>query len=159
MCGGRHTQNSLVSTISESGHLGLVFFDILYLDSKSLLSKPYSERRTLLESIIQTSPGEAILAERFPINLHESSERATRQLARIFSAAIADHQEGIVIKGEDSSYNDFRQPWVKLKKDYIPGYGDALDLVVVGASWEKERGASLKGLLFCRLTLRVLNKL
>ncbi len=38
--------------------------------------------------------------------------------------------------------NDSQQ----LKRDYIPGLGDTADLVVFGASWEKERGRMLEGM-------------
>jgi len=33
----------------------------------------------------------------------------------------------------------------KLKKDYIPGLSDCVDLVIVGACWEKDRGRELRG--------------
>ena len=34
---------------------------------------------------------------------------------------------------------------LQLKKDYIPGLGDCVDLVIVGACWEKDRGRELRG--------------
>jgi len=55
--------------------------------------------------------------------------------------------EGLILKPELSAYNDLRpgMRWVKVKKDYIPGLGDTLDLVVVGACWDKNRGRELRG--------------
>lgn len=35
--------------------------------------------------------------------------------------------------------------WFQLKKDYIPGYGDTIDLVIIAASWDKDRGRELRG--------------
>ncbi|KZT07561.1 uncharacterized protein LAESUDRAFT_115651 [Laetiporus sulphureus 93-53] len=140
-----HSQSSIISDASDGGtrRLALVFFDVLFLDDQSLLPVPYSRRRVVLESIINTAPGHAMLAERTPISLTCQSD-GNAQLRTIFSGLIADHQEGVVLKADESRYNDWRLPWVKLKKDYIPGYGDCLDLVIVGAAWDKERGRELR---------------
>ncbi|KAH6916220.1 hypothetical protein BKA70DRAFT_1216449 [Coprinopsis sp. MPI-PUGE-AT-0042] len=126
----------------EERHLGLVFFDILFLDNQSLLFTPYSERRALLERVVRCQPDRAILSKRFLVDMQAPNPRTT--LRRIFAEQIADHQEGLMLKASESFYNDFRLPWVKLKKDYIPGFGDTLDMVIIGASWEKERGRELR---------------
>ncbi|TFY72020.1 hypothetical protein EVG20_g1000 [Dentipellis fragilis] len=117
------SQTSMISNASDGGtrHLALVFFDILLLDSKSLLHIPYYRRRALLEM----AGGED-------------------QLRRIFAAQIADFEEGLVLKVDESRYRDHQLPWIKLKRDYIPGHGDSLDLVVVGAGWDKSRGRELR---------------
>lgn len=140
----RDSQSSTETDISEHRHLALVFFDILLLDEKCLLETPYSQRRALLESTILLSPGESMIAGRVPISM-EPNNTSERALDEVFSAIIADYQEGLVIKAEESRYHDYKMPWVKLKKDYIPGYGDAVDLVVVGAIWDKTRGRELRG--------------
>lgn len=138
----------MITDASESRHLGLVFFDVVFLDSTSLLPKPYSERRAILESLIRPIPGESTLAERVAIDLHNTTQdHVETDLRRAFATQIANHQEGIVLKADESRYNDYRMPWVKLKKDYIPGYGDALDLVVVGAGWDRDRARELRGWL------------
>ncbi|KAF9473357.1 hypothetical protein BDN70DRAFT_885925 [Pholiota conissans] len=138
-----YEHESMNSEENEGLSLGLVFFDILYLDSRSLLGMPYSKRRALLEAHIRTEPGKAILADRYPINM-SSTLKAEDTLRRTFAAHIAQHEEGLVLKASDARYNDYRKPWVKLKKDYIPGHGDCLDMVILGASWEKVRGRSLR---------------
>ncbi|KAI8985616.1 hypothetical protein BD414DRAFT_60158 [Trametes punicea] len=138
------TQCSLVSNASDEGtrHLALVFFDILILDNVSLLSFPYSERRSILERIVRVRPGYSMLAERTCITMGMAdTEEKFREL---FARVIADHQEGVVIKADGAKYAEKRWPWVKLKRDYIPGHGDTVDLVLLAASWEKDRARELR---------------
>jgi DNA ligase-4 len=107
----------------------------------------YSQRREILESLIQPIPGAALLSERVPIVLRptQNGEQASRTLEKIFRDIIGNCKEGIVLKADESRYHDFKMPWVKLKKDYIPGYGDTLDFAAVGAGWDKARARELKG--------------
>ncbi|KII85754.1 hypothetical protein PLICRDRAFT_700571 [Plicaturopsis crispa FD-325 SS-3] len=141
------SQFSLASNASDCGtrHLALIFFDVLVLDDASLLDEAYSTRRSILESVIQPIPGYSMLAERVPITIkRDSGDDGSDELRRVFAQLIADHQEGAVLKANESAYNCWRLPWVKLKKDYIPGYGDTVDLVIVGAVWDKERARELR---------------
>jgi len=131
------------SLVNEGLSLGLVFFDVLYLDSVSLLSRNYSERRQLLGSLIRIEPGKSMLAKRYPIDM--TSNQPVKVLYQIFSEHIAAGEEGLVLKGDDSKYNDYRKPWIKLKRDYLPDSGDKLDLIIIGATWEKARGRNLRG--------------
>ncbi|GBE86340.1 predicted protein [Sparassis crispa] len=137
------SQCSMISNASDGGtrHLALVFFDVLLLDDTSLLSASYSTRRAILESVVTEIPGYSMLAQRTHID--PLTQDADALLRTVFSKLIADHQEGIVLKADEGRYNERRFPWVKLKKDYIPGYGDTLDLVLVGAAWEKDRARVL----------------
>ncbi|KAJ7583386.1 hypothetical protein C8J56DRAFT_953899 [Mycena floridula] len=137
------SQCSLSSELADDHHLGLVFFDILLLDGVSQLSAPYSERRKLLESLIQLARGESMIADRFPINLRRGIQHATMELNKIFAGAKADFQEGLVIKANDSGYNQWNKPWVKLKADYIPGFGDNAELLLVGAGRDPDRAKEL----------------
>ncbi|KAK7435986.1 hypothetical protein VKT23_019394 [Stygiomarasmius scandens] len=58
-------RKTLTRYSSESRHLGLVFFDILCMDGASLLSVPYWKRRIILEDLIITEPGMALLSTRW----------------------------------------------------------------------------------------------
>ncbi|KIO24857.1 hypothetical protein M407DRAFT_25816 [Tulasnella calospora MUT 4182] len=139
-------QDSLESNASDGGrrHFMLVFFDVLYVDGASLVSKSYEHRRKTLERIINPIPGFSVLAERVQIKLGQSD--SIEQLRSIMARRIAEFEEGLVIKPACSRYNELtpNMRWIKLKKDYIPGLGDTLDLVVVGACWEKDRGRELR---------------
>lgn len=129
------------SDLNDDFNLGLVFFDVLILDSQNLMFEPYLYRREILEGLILPEPGQAIFANRFLVDM---STRPQETLTKIFDEHKAAHLEGLMLKAEDSWYNDYRKPWVKLKKDYIPGHGDTLDLVIIGAGWEKVRGRKLR---------------
>ncbi|KAH8832609.1 hypothetical protein DL96DRAFT_1582827 [Flagelloscypha sp. PMI_526] len=135
---------SQVTDTSPSRHLGLVFFDILSLNGKDLLHTSYEERRALLEEKITTIPGQSQFSSRWSIDMNSLFPSPVERLKDIFSRNCADHHEGLVLKGAKSIYGDLRSPWVKLKKDYIPGLGDCIDLLVLGAGFDKERAMELK---------------
>ncbi|EIN06045.1 DNA ligase/mRNA capping enzyme, partial [Punctularia strigosozonata HHB-11173 SS5] len=145
------SQCSLISNASDGGnrHLALVFFDVLMIDSVFLLQRSYAERRATLEDIVIVRQGHSMLAGRECIHVSDKAkgrpcEAEGEQLASIFARAIAAHQEGLVLKADNGAYNSWSSPWVKLKKDYIPGYGDCVDLVIVGAGWDKDRARELR---------------
>jgi DNA ligase 4 len=140
------SQVSMVSTPADNRRLGLVFFDVLSLNGNSLLHKSYNARRAILESLIRSIPGETMLAHRTPIELHRRGfTDSLKDLESTFANCISNSEEGLILKAAESRYHDWSLPWVKLKRDYIPGYGDTLDMVLAGASWEKERGRELRG--------------
>ena len=79
------------------------------LDKVSLVDEPYRVRRGMLERIVRTKPGYAMLAERTCIGDSETA------LQRAFSSCIANFEEGLVLKAEESKYNDWRMPGVKVR--------------------------------------------
>jgi DNA ligase-4 len=130
----------------EERHLALVFFDVLVLDSSSLLMQPYSARRKLLESVIIPLEGKAMIAERHAIGKScllgaNSSQDPAARLRDVFASVLARHEEGLMLKADDGHYG---APWVKLKRDYIQGFGDAIDVCLLGAGWNKDRGRELR---------------
>jgi DNA ligase-1 len=97
-----------------------VAFDMLYLDGRNLLEDPLRERRRLLDDLNLPSP--FMLAYLIQANNAE-------ELDRIFDAARARNNEGLMVKDPDSKYTPGRRGlgWLKLKKALA-----TLDVVVTG---------------------------
>ncbi|KAL4944648.1 hypothetical protein BDV06DRAFT_220053 [Aspergillus oleicola] len=133
-------------------HLMIVFFDILLLDDDICLRKPHRERRLLLKHTIRLITGISDIAEQRVIDFSRTDGQS--RLEALFSKAIAERWEGLVLKGcEDPYFPILVNPgascegrWIKLKKDYIPGLGDTIDLALVGAAYNA-RDASELGLV------------
>ncbi|HET9847338.1 MAG TPA: ATP-dependent DNA ligase [Candidatus Dormibacteraeota bacterium] len=100
-----------------------VGFDLLYLDGRNLLTEPLRERRRLLEEL--NLPPPFMLA--YLIQALDAAE-----LDRIFDAARARNNEGLMVKDPDSRYTPGRRGlgWLKLKKALA-----TLDVVVTGVEW------------------------
>lgn len=103
-----------------------VLFDLMYLNGRSLLAAPLSERRALLEKHVTPIPGHVQLAEAHCVT-------SAGEIEALLQRAITEGQEGLMIKSRDMEYRPNARHWWKLKKDYLQGMGDTLDLVVLGA--------------------------
>ncbi|CAI6007100.1 unnamed protein product [Closterium sp. NIES-65] len=91
-------------------------FDMLYLNGQSLVKKSLRERR---EALVAALPGAA------------SSEVPGGLM-------VVAQTEGLMVKlldGPPSFYfpNKRSDSWLKVKRDYVAGLGDSLDLVPIGA--------------------------
>ncbi|KAI9618950.1 hypothetical protein H4Q26_012207 [Puccinia striiformis f. sp. tritici PST-130] len=127
----------------ESRHLAICFFDVLYLNEKSLVERPYNERRQVLEKCIHVIPHYSMLVERKSFDFSRDSARDA--LRKHYATVIADRHEGLMLKTAESIYNDSRSEhkWLKVKKDYIQGCGDTADYAIIGAAWDSRRGREL----------------
>ncbi|RWS19690.1 DNA ligase 1-like isoform X3, partial [Leptotrombidium deliense] len=118
-------------------------FDLLYYNDESMLKKELCERRELLKSCIEEIDGEVqfVQYENFlaspNCNALENQSELIDLIDHLMADAIINNCEGIMIKNlnEGSEYEAFQRSnnWLKLKKDYIRGEADTLDLVVIGA--------------------------
>jgi len=112
----------------------LVAFDLLHHAGDDLLEVPLRERRHRLEALgLPDRTGERFLAS------HLSTARTPDALDRAFDDARERHNEGLMIKDPESTYQPGRRGlgWLKLKKALA-----TLDCVVVGVEWGhgKRRG-------------------
>ena len=112
----------------------LVAFDLLHRGGEDLLEAPLRERRAALDALsLPERTGERILRS------HLATATSAGEVDRHFDDARARHNEGLMVKDPDSSYQPGRRGlgWLKLKKALA-----TLDCVVVGVEWGhgKRRG-------------------
>ncbi|KAJ5795274.1 DNA ligase ATP-dependent N-terminal [Penicillium paradoxum] len=130
-------------------HLMIMFFDILLLDDELCLAKAHRLRRLRLQEVVMTIHGRADLAEQEVVDFGRVD--SYRRLEISFEKAIARRWEGYVLKASDEPYfpiycsgvDYMFGRWIKLKKDYIPGLGDTVDLALIGGTYNSKDAPSL----------------
>ncbi|CAL1695746.1 unnamed protein product [Somion occarium] len=127
----------------------LFAFDLLYLNGESLLQRPLYERRELLRQHFQPVDMEFDFAK-------ASDAESLDEIQHFMEQSVKDGCEGLMVKmleSEASFYEPSRRSvnWLKVKKDYLAGIGDSLDLVVVGGYHGKGKRTNVYGafLLAC----------
>ena len=105
-------------------------FDILWLDGETLIDRPFSERRKILESVVTHF-----------IAPQTRSDRED-EITKTYEAALAAGHEGIMIKVPESPYTPGQRGknWIKIKPEV-----DTLDLAVIGAEWGEGKRAHVFG--------------
>jgi DNA ligase-1 len=112
----------------------LVAFDLLHHDGIDRLEAPLRERRAELEALgLPERSDERMLLS------HLATARSAGEVDRHFDDARERHNEGLMVKDPESTYQPGRRGlgWLKLKKALA-----TLDCVVVGVEWGhgKRRG-------------------
>ena len=118
-------------------------FDILFLDGEALVNKPFRERRDLMYGAFEEVEGEFSFAK-------FGNTREVEEIQTLLEDSVKASCEGLMVKmldGIESHYEPSRrsQNWLKIKKDYLAGAGDSLDLVVLGAYYGKGKRTSVYG--------------
>ena len=121
----------------------LFVFDILYFNGEDLISRPFPERRAILEEHIQITE-----------KVHHSTLKILEDPEKVeefFLASLDAGCEGLVAKSiaDDSVYRAGARgwQWIKFKRDYRSELVDTLDLVVVGGFHGRGRRAGTHGAL------------
>lgn len=100
-------------------------FDLLYLNEKSFLEKPFKRRREKLGKVVRPISEKFEFAERIVTgDPHEAN--------KFYEKALSEEKEGLIVKNLDAIYQPGSRVgyMVKLKPVMEP-----LDLVIIGAEW------------------------
>lgn len=121
----------------------LFAFDMLFFNGESLLKKPFSERRFLLHENFPEVEGEFQYAQSMDTDNVD-------EIQTFLDQSVKDNCEGLmikVLKSDESYYEPSKRSrnWLKLKKDYLDGVGDSLDLVVLGAYYGRGKRTKFYG--------------
>ncbi|KNE55052.1 DNA ligase I, ATP-dependent (dnl1) [Allomyces macrogynus ATCC 38327] len=117
-------------------------FDLLYLNGESLLRHTLKTRRGLLLDHFTEIPGEFQFAK-------SMESRELDDIQAFLDDSVAGNCEGLMVKTleDESSYEPSKRSrnWLKVKKDYLEGVGDSLDLVVIGGFTGKGKRTGVYG--------------
>jgi DNA ligase-1 len=117
----------------------------MFLNGESLMAKSLSDRRELMKKNFKAVQNKF----RFAVSLDAQEDGDTTAIEEFLDAAIKGQCEGLMVKTLDanSQYEPSKRSlnWLKLKKDYLEGMGDSVDLVPLGAYFGKGKRTGFYG--------------
>lgn len=118
-------------------------FDMLFYNGEALVKKSLRERRELLHAAFEPVEGEFAFAQ-------YGNSKDIEEIQKLLDESVKASCEGLMVKmldTEESGYEPSKRSrnWLKVKKDYLSGVGDSLDLVVLGAYYGKGKRTSWYG--------------
>lgn len=144
----RGSKNSSIAIQNIKVDICVFVFDIMFCNGQRLLDKPLRQRRSYIHDLFQEKPGYLELAQQLIVEQDESSidnSSTLHRMSSFFEKACQSSCEGIMLKtlDIDAGYSASKRcdSWLKVKRDYVEGLGDSLDLVPIGAWYGNGRKA------------------
>ncbi|QSS51843.1 DNA ligase [Histoplasma capsulatum var. duboisii H88] len=118
-------------------------FDLLFLNGEPTVKMTLRERRARLHDAFTPIEGEFVFAQHGDTNDLD-------EIQTLLDESVKASCEGLMVKmldTEESGYEPSKRSrnWLKVKKDYLAGIGDSLDLVVLGAYYGRGKRTSVYG--------------
>jgi DNA ligase-1 len=117
-------------------------FDLLYLNGRPLMQETLRERRSLLATSFHEVPG------MFYFACYRDTNNVD-DIQAFLEEALQHGCEGLMVKTLDveATYEPSKRSrhWLKIKKDYLKGIGDSVDLVPIGGYLGKGKRTGVYG--------------
>jgi len=111
-------------------------FDCMLCNGETVVKKDLQTRRAMLKTMLKETPGKVTYAVG-----KDFDELNEEEIQAFLDESIAGSCEGLMLKtlNDNAAYMPSKRSlnWLKLKKDYIDGVGDSLDVVPIGAFFGK----------------------
>jgi len=105
-------------------------FDCIYYNGQSLVRHQFKERRECMWKCLTEDPNRAEYAKFKDLDSMEDVQA-------FLDEAVRNHCEGLMVKSLDdhATYEPSKRSlnWLKIKKDYIEGMTDSIDVIPIGA--------------------------
>ncbi|XP_020522813.1 DNA ligase 6, partial [Amborella trichopoda] len=137
----RGGNDSVVTLDSIKVDICVFIFDIMFADGKQLLNYPLRQRRQYVKDLFHNeNRGYLEFAKELTVEGNEaclSSLATVVKMNSFLEDAFNSSCEGIIVKSldVDAEYAASKRTdtWLKVKRDYVEGLNDTLDLVPIGA--------------------------
>lgn len=125
----------------------LFAFDLVYINDEPLVTKTFRERRARLRAAIPIIEKKFVNAT--SQDFEASAEGGEEPIHSFLNDAIEGSCEGLMLKtlDDNATYEPSRRSlnWLKLKKDYLDGMADSIDVIPVGAWYGKGKRSGTYG--------------
>ncbi|TMW94034.1 hypothetical protein EJD97_010853 [Solanum chilense] len=137
----RGSKDSIIALDKIKVEICIFVFDIMFANGEQLLNLPLRQRRKYLKDLFGDGKvGYLEYATEMTVERDDACADDEATLARMNSFlndALHASCEGIMVKSldEDAGYTPSKRSdaWLKVKRDYVEGLNDSLDLVPIGA--------------------------
>lgn len=121
-------------------------FDCLYVNGRNITQYILRERRQVLEKTLKNVYGRIEIHDYLPATTVDQIDEELRKV-------VADSSEGLVLKNPRSAYrlNSRNNDWVKIKPEYMDGFGESLDCIVIGGYYGRGNRSGVLGSFLCGL--------